>query len=188
MRMPDGFKQWAAEKYKTNRRVTSFVLFAYELCDFLCHFHIKTMTLTSKTTFTVLIVSQILCFLSFVSQQFCKSILRTIRWTLSNAVGWDNSSMVLIRKVLFAILPVLTHISNACFVAGSFPEKWKSSHVRRLNKVGNSSSSSRLQAHQHSSHFILECGENHLISDCLLTRYILNPFHFEFLYLHRTWT
>lgn len=62
-------------------------------------------------------------------------VLRAIHRISSNATGTDKISITLIKKILFAILPVLTSIFNTSLKTGMFPQKWKYALVRPLNKV-----------------------------------------------------
>lgn len=62
-------------------------------------------------------------------------VLKAMRKVRTNAVGSDNISIHLLNKIMFAILPTLTFIFNASIKQGIFPEQWKSSLVRPLNKI-----------------------------------------------------
>ena len=62
-------------------------------------------------------------------------VLKAIRRIQTNATGSDKISISLIKKILFAILPVITTIFNKSLTTGIFPTQWKTALVRPLNKI-----------------------------------------------------
>lgn len=61
--------------------------------------------------------------------------LRAFRKVTSNATGVDGISIKMIKKILFAVLPVITAIFNKSLATNNFPSLWKYALVLPLNKV-----------------------------------------------------
>jgi hypothetical protein len=53
-----------------------------------------------------------------------------------DADGVDDIPLSFIKLLLPVVLPVVTHIFNHIFVSSEFPEKWKTSVVLSIPKVG----------------------------------------------------
>src|SRR5436190_6885035 len=62
-------------------------------------------------------------------------VLRAINRIQSNATGTDQISIKMIKKILYAVLPVITAIYNTSLRSGVFPDQWKTALVRPVNKI-----------------------------------------------------
>jgi hypothetical protein len=62
-------------------------------------------------------------------------VLKAIRRIQSNATGSDNIPISLVKKILFAVLPIVTLIYNTSLRSGVFPSQWKSAIICPINKT-----------------------------------------------------
>lgn len=108
----------------------------------------------------------------------------------SEATGTDNISISLVKRILFAIIPVLTTIFNNSLQSSIFPDQWKSASIRPLNKIPSPSSPqdfrpiSILPAISKAFERLVHCQ----ISDYLNSHKVLNSFQSGFRKNHSTET
>lgn len=72
-------------------------------------------------------------------------VLNAINLIKSQAVGWDEIPIVLIKSLCPFILPFLTYIVNQCITKSYFPKKWKIAIVKPIPKVPHPMSTNDLR-------------------------------------------
>lgn len=66
-----------------------------------------------------------------------RDVIKAIQRIKSSAVGADELSILLIKKILPCVIDVIVHIFNSSITYGEFPSVWKMSHIRPLPKTSN---------------------------------------------------
>ena len=142
---------------KSKRTLTSDTEIDNSLCSFFCNIGstISSKVVTTDTRCSKFLENQNECsfFLTKVSKQ--EVINEISRLMPGKAVGHDGIKPGIIKECFESLVDPLTHLYNASFETGIFPDIWKIAKVIPVFKEGN-----RLEEDNYRPISLLSCFEN----------------------------